>query len=91
MQPTKELTSEERQALDFMINKFCEFIKEDPAIIGAMARGYKAQFYFTTNPENEKMITIKCDVISKDGATMTLEELFAMERSKKVEQNNQPK
>ena len=65
-----------KEMMILMQDKFCELIKENPAIIVAMSRGGKAMFWFDLPPKNDNELTIQSSIGFPEGREMTLEEFF---------------
>ena len=57
-----------QKAVNYMTEQVCDFIRENPVILRAMARGYKAQLSFDLPPKNEKELKIDCNVIIDDNS-----------------------
>ncbi|MEK7112313.1 MAG: hypothetical protein AAB875_03210 [Patescibacteria group bacterium] len=72
-----------KEMMILMQDKFCELIKENPAIIVAMARGGKSMFWFDLPPKKDNVLTIQSSIGFPEGREMTLKEFF--------ETNYQPK
>ena len=62
-----------------MADQFADFLREDPGILGAMARGYKVELSFDLPPENKREIRVLASVIQQDGSKLTLGELFNLQ------------
>jgi len=76
------MNKEQKELLGLMTKGWCRMIEENPAMIKAMAMGYKIKFWFdlpiklTTDLKEGNGIRIKCSVQKGRQEAMTLEEFF---------------
>ena len=76
------MTELQNELLEEVTKQIHDFIKETPAIVVAMARGYKVELSFNLERLDKNELKLESSVLHRDGGgSLTFEELFKLNPS----------